>query len=101
MFEECAATLKMKRVILRDGLSDEMVHHCKVIRYIPDEESIYLIAGKADITTFSLDGVYECAIAREEEPVSCTGTIRERYWSKAGKVIVFRVKNGFYKNNLN
>jgi len=101
MFEECAATLKMKRVILRDGQPDELVHHCKIIRYIPEKECIYLIVGKADVTSFSLDGIYECSIAAKEEPVSCSGTIRERYWSKAGRVIVFRVENGFYKNNLN
>ena len=101
MFEECPAILKMTRTILKDGCFDETAHHCKIIRYISGEERIYLLAGKADRPSFSLDGLYECTVSSKDGPVICTGTIRERYWSKAGKVIVFRIENGFYKNNLN
>lgn len=101
MYEECPADLRMSRVILQEGQIDETEHHCKVIRYNSETECIHLIVGKADITAFSLDGIYECVILNEEEPVWCTGVIRERYWSKNGKVIVFQVQNGFYKKNLN
>ncbi len=101
MFEECPAVLRMTRVILKNGLFDEVPHVCKVIRYIPEEESIYLLAGKTELPTFSLDGIYECTITAENGTVISTGTIRERYWSRVGKVVVFRVENGFYKNNLN
>ena len=97
MFEECPATLKMARTILKDGYFDETVHHCKIIQYIPEEERIYLLAGKTDLPSFSLDGLYECTISSKDGSVLCTGAIRERYWSKAGKVIVFRIENGFYK----
>ena len=101
MFEECSAVLRMTRVILKDGLFDKISHHCKVIRYDSKEESIYLLAGKTELPSFSLDGIYECVIAAQGGSTACTGTIRERYWSKAGKIVVFRVENGFYKNNLN
>ena len=62
MYEECPALLQMTRTFLEDGEKDEIIHHCKVIRYDPEEENIYLIAGKSDITSFLLDGVYRCTI---------------------------------------
>ena len=46
MYEECPALLQMTRTFLEDGEKDEIIHHCKVIRYDPEEENIYLIAGK-------------------------------------------------------
>lgn len=101
MYEECPADLRMTRVVLQEGLFDETAHHCKVIRYNPEEECIYLMVGKSDITAFSLDGIYECTIASEDGPKWCSGVIRERYLCKIGKVLVFRIQNGFYKNNLN
>ncbi len=101
MFEECPASLRMIRTIRRDGGFDDLSYNCKIIRYIPEEENIYLLTGKVDLPTFSLDAVYECTISLPEDPLVCSGTIRERYWSKAGRVMVFRVENGFYKNNLN
>lgn len=52
MYEECPALLQMTRTFLEDGEKDEIIHHCKVIRYDPEEENIYLIAGKSDITSF-------------------------------------------------
>lgn len=101
MFEECPANLRMIRVILKNGLFDDLTYNCKVIRYISEEENIYLLTGKVDLPTFSLDAIYECTVTTPDGPVVCSGTIRERYWSKAGRVMVFRVENGFYKNNLN
>ena len=42
MYEECPALLQMTRTFLEDGEKDEIIHHCKVIRYDPEEENIYL-----------------------------------------------------------
>ena len=84
-----------------DREKDEIIHHCKVIRYDPEEENIYLIAGKSDITSFLLDGVYRCTINSEKKEIWCQGVIRERYCNKVGKVLVFRVQNGFYEKNIN
>lgn len=100
MYEDCAVRLRMTRMIRRDGAFDESVHPCKVIRYHADEERIYLLSGKTELSVYSLDGIYECMIDTEEGCITCSGTIKERYWSKAGKVMVFQVENGFYKNNL-
>ena len=44
MYEECPALLQMTRTFLEDGEKDEIIHHCKVIRYDSEEENIYLIA---------------------------------------------------------
>ena len=46
MYEECPALLQMTRTFLEDGEKDEIIHHCKVIRYDPEEENIYLICRK-------------------------------------------------------
>ena len=101
MFEECTAELQMIRVFLDEGQADKDTHLCKVIRYDSQKECIYLLTGKSELPSFSLDGIYECAITSGESVYKCKGTIRERYWCRAGKVIVFRVQNGFYKNLVN
>ncbi len=40
-------------------------------------------------------------IENSEDPVICKGIIKERYWNKAGKVMKFKIQNGFYKKLLN
>ena len=67
MYEECPALLQMTRTFLEDGEKDEIIHHCKVIRYDPEEENIYLIAGKSDITSFLMEGVYKCTRNSEKK----------------------------------
>ena len=101
MYRECPAKLFMVRVILGESYFDDTVYDCKTIRYIPEKESIYLLAGKTELSVFSLDALYECSIQTEEYMLSCQGYIRERYISKLGKVIMFQIKNGFYKNPVN
>lgn len=101
MYRDCPAELRMTRMILSEGYMDEESYPCKVITYHSEEECIYLLTGKTEVTTFSLDGIYECRIKAKDEIVTCSGVIKERYWSKLGKVVVFQIKNGFYKNPLN
>ena len=47
------------------------------------------------------DSFFECSIENLEDPVICKGIIKERYWNKAGKVMKFKIQNGFYKKLLN
>ena len=101
MYEECKADLSMVRVILGDGCYDGLVHACSVIRYIPEKECIYLLVGETKLSEFSLDALYECSIHNENEILKCQGFLTERYSSKQGKVVVFRIQNGFYKNPVN
>ena len=101
MYRECPANLSMIRVILGDGCFDDSVYTCKIIRYIPEKECIYLLTGKTELSVFSLDALYECKIQHEDEILACQGFIKERYISKLGKIVVFQIQNGFYKNPVN
>ena len=101
MYEGCAAQLRMERGILHDTFLDETVYECKVIAYDEEKETLYLAAEDANLTSFSLDGIYECGIDDEKESVICKGIVKERYWNKAGKVMRFKIQNGFYKKVLN
>ena len=101
MYRDCPANLSMIRVILGDSNFDESVYTCKIIRYNPEKECIYLLTGKTELPVFSLDALYECNIQSENEVIGCQGIIKERYVSKLGKVIVFEIRNGFYKNPVN
>ena len=101
MYRECPADLSMVRVILGDGYYDEHIHSCQVIRYIPDNECIYSLSETAELSVFTLDALYECEIRVGDEMLKCQGFITERYNSKQGKVLVFRIQNGFYKNPVN
>ena len=101
MYEGCQADIRMNRMVLKEGRFDEKVHHCRIITYKPEEECIYLVAEDTEVTEFSLDGNYECRIKLSEGDTACIGSIVERYWNKAGRVLKFRIKNGFYKNLVN
>lgn len=101
MYEKCQATLKMTRAILQDSFFDKNTYECQVITYNPAKECIYLLTGENELTFFSLDAIYDCVIKDGEEEVKCNGIICERYYNKLGKIILFSVKNGFYKNTVN
>ena len=101
MYEGCAAQLRMERGVLQETFLDETVYQCKVIAYDEEGKTLYLAAEDANLTSFSLDGIYECGIDDEKESLICKGLVKERYWNKAGKVIRFKIQNGFYKKVLN
>lgn len=101
MYEKCTAHLKMLRMILEGGSFIEGERECRVITYNQEEECIYLLVEEGELTSLSLDGIYECEIKTQKETVRCKGRLIERYMNKMGKIAVMRVKNGFYKNNVN
>ena len=41
------------------------------------------------------------SIEDPKDPVVCKGILKERYWNKAGRVMKFKIQNGFYKKVLN
>lgn len=100
MYEKCSASLRMVRMILKDGYLDEASYPCTVITYDPEEECIYLFT-ETELSTFSLDGIYECRFDGPAGERACTGMLLERYWNRFGNVIKFRIQNGFYKNLVN
>ena len=83
-YEGCTAKLRMERVILEDSFFDETEYLCKIIAYDEEEGTLYLVSEEAELTSYSLDGIYECSIENLEDPVICKGIIKERYWNKAG-----------------
>lgn len=101
MYEGNKAELKMMRMILDEGCFDNKEHECEIVTYKPEEEQIYFLTESEDVPAFSLDGLYECEIKTQDSIIECNGMITERYWNKLGKVLVFRIKNGFYKKVLN
>ena len=80
----------MDRVILEDSFFDETEYLCKIIAYDEEEETLYLVSEEAELTFYSLDGIYECSIEDPKDPVVCKGILKERYWNKAGSVMKYK-----------
>ncbi len=100
-YKGCMAKLRMDRVILEDSFFDETEYLCKIIAYDEEEETLYLTSEEAELTSYSLDSIYECSIDDQDNPVICKGILKDRYWNKAGKVMKLKIQNGFYKKVLN
>lgn len=92
--------LKMEKVLRAQDTKDKATYACTVLEYDAGRESICLLLEAGKLTDISLDAIYSCKIQSEEEQISCTGRICERYYGKAGKIIEFQIKSGFYKINL-
>ena len=101
MYEKCQAVLKMHRMILQNSFWDKTVFQCSVIAYRPEEECLYLLSEEAELTAYSLDGIYECMITDQDNQIVCSGMVKERYWNKLGKVLKIQIQRGFYKKVLN
>lgn len=100
MYEGCPANMQMSKTILEDGICNDSIVSSKIITYDEDKECMYLLLEEAKLTEISLDGIYQCTVL-QEEPLTCSGRVTERFTDKRGNVIVFYVENGFYKNNIN
>lgn len=92
--------LKMEKVLRAGDTKDKVAYACTVLGYDTKHESVCLLLETGKLTDLSLDAIYSCKIQSEEEQISCTGRICDRYHGKAGKTIEFQIKNGFYKINL-
>ena len=101
MYEESAVDIRMTKMIRDDGCFDAKIYECDTITYDEDRECIFLILKNTDLPFISLDGIYECNIATREGILTCSGMVTERFIDKRGKILVFQIENGFYKNNLN
>lgn len=101
MYEKSQALLKMHRMILQDSFFDKIEYQCSVLTYRPEEECLYLLSEEAELTAYSLDGIYECQIMDQDKQIVCCGMVKERYWNKLGKVLKLQIQRGFYKKVLN
>ena len=55
-----------------------------------------VITGIEGTSVNGMDALQEMCIRD-----SCKGILKERYWNKAGRVMKFKIQNGFYKKVLN
>lgn len=97
MYEGMPADLKMKKCLLPKGELDEKEYHFEIIKYVPEEERIYLILRNGELTEISLDSIYLCNIVAKGQILLCDGIIKERYKNTKGNICVLQVENGFYK----
>lgn len=100
MFKECKAILQVDIPVLEGLESDKIEHSCRIMQWNSEKESFYLQLEEGDLSEVSLDVSYICRI-EEKGLVFCKGVVQERYESKYGKILVFLVKKGFYKNLIN
>ena len=98
MYEEYQVELRMERVISLEGVFNEELYPCRVLRYNAGEDQMQLQLLEGDLRAISLDAIYSCTVLTEEERLSCTGRVKERYRSEKGKILLFRIENGFYSH---
>lgn len=96
MYEGNYVDLQMAKTISADAILDDTTHRCQVYKYDIEEDYIYLELKDEDLTVISLDAKYQCYISTKKEILYCTGVVKERYRSRPGNMVVFRIENGFY-----
>lgn len=96
MYEGNPVDLRMVKVISADGIFDESTRQCRVHKYDPEEDFIYLELKEDHLTDISLDAKYRCYISTRTELLYCTGVVKERFLQEDKKVLRFRIENGFY-----
>lgn len=94
------AQLRMKKMLCKGGSVDETIYQCSVLKYDEKAEKLYFVLEEGDLTSLSLEAVYECCIMEESACIRATGRLQERYCSENGKIAKIAIENGFYKNNI-
>ncbi len=96
MYEGNPVDLQMKKMISAEGIFDDESHCCQVFKYDLEEDYIYLLLKEDDLRKISLDAKYECYISTRSELLNCSGVVVERYQCEHGKMLKFKIKDGFY-----
>ena len=96
MYEGNPVDLRMEKIISADGIFDEATRQCRVEKYDPEEDYIYLELKEDELTVISLDAKYRCYISTRTELLYCTGAVKERYCRDDRKFLKLRIENGFY-----
>ena len=96
MYEGNPVDLRMEKIISADGIFDEATRQCRVEKYDPEEDYIYLELKEDELTVISLDAKYRCYISTRTELLYCTGVVKERYCRDDRKFLKLRIENGFY-----
>lgn len=95
-----AVVLIMKKMLLAGEELAGKKYACKVVQYDAKREAVFLSLENDDLPAISLDAIYECNIREDYDLIACTGRIAERYCNQHGKILKFKINNGFYKINL-
>ena len=85
-----------KRFFLPTVSFDDSTRQCRVCKYDPEEDYIYLELKEDKLETISLDAKYRCYISTRTELLYCTGVVKERYCQEDKNLLKFRIENGFY-----
>ena len=67
MYEGNPVDLRMEKIISADGIFDEGPRQCRVEKYDPEEDYIYLELKEDELTVISLDAKYRCYISTRTE----------------------------------
>jgi len=94
------ACIRMKKTIIAKSDLKEQEFPGNISKYDDNKECIYFLLQSGQLEDLSLDAIYECKIKKDNEVVSCTGRIRERYCGEEGKMLKIQIENGFYKINI-
>ena len=96
MYEGNPVDLRMEKILSADGIFDDSPRQCKVKKYDPEEDHIYLELQDGRLETVSLDAKYRCYISTRTELLYCTGVVKGRYCQENRNILKFRIENGFY-----
>ena len=94
------AELKMKQMFHAGQENDKTVYSCTMLKYKANQEILKLSLDEGKLTDISLDAIYECKIFGDNSYLVCMGRIKERCQTAEGNILIFEIKNGFYKINL-
>ena len=94
MYKDCPADLQMEKNVVADGIFDEAIYHCSIVR--DEEETLTLLLKSDELAMISLDAKYRCYIKTQKDLLLCTGVICDRYQSQGNNLILFRIEDGFY-----
>ena len=83
MYEGNPVDLRMEKILSADGIFDDSTRQCRVRKYDPEEDFIYLELKEDKLET-------------RTELLYCTGVVKERYCQEDKKLLKFRIENGFY-----
>ena len=101
MYEGNPVDLRMEKILSADGIFDDSTRQCRVRKYDPEEDFIYLELKEDKLETISLDAKYRCYISTRTELLYCTGVVKERYCQEDKKLLPEMVRFFFYKNLVN
>ena len=84
--------LRMEKILSADGIFDDSTRQCRVRKYDPEEDFIYLELKEDKLEAISLDAKYRCYISTRTELLYCTGVVKERYCQEDKKLLKFRIE---------